>query len=104
MDYVDERTEVEKLQDTFSDFYKDVHGYRPRFHTHEQWNSVEWLTAAIQALHDYIESRTAIFADREQLREDGWYMEETDPMLAQYAVWLKQERDRRNKELYGGDF
>ena len=98
-------TVVEQLQGTYSDFYKDVHGFRPRFATTEQWNSAEWLQAQIDGLHGYLQSLQATFAGREQLREDGWSVpEETDPQLKQYAAWLKQERDRRNKELYGEDF
>ena len=46
----EELTEVEQLQCNFSDFYKDVHGFRPRSASTEQWNSTEWLKEQIEVL------------------------------------------------------
>lgn len=43
-------TKLECLQSEFSDFYKEVHGFRPRWMTDEQWDSEEWLEAAIEDL------------------------------------------------------
>jgi hypothetical protein len=34
------------------------------------------------------------FAGREELRENGWVVEETDPELAKRAKWLADERQR----------
>jgi len=45
-----ELTELEQLQSNYSDFYKDVHGFRPRHLTNEQWNSAEYLRSATQRL------------------------------------------------------
>ena len=49
----DELSEVEQLQCEYSDFYKDVHGFRPRGHTVEEWNSVDFLKAKIVVLATY---------------------------------------------------
>jgi hypothetical protein len=93
-------TELEEAQSIYSDFYKDVNGFRPRNMSTEQWESLEWVKGAIQKLHDGIEARKGTFAGREGLREDGWHVPETDPVLIQQAEWLKQERDRAREERY----
>lgn len=98
---MDPRTEVEKLQDTFSDFYKDVHGFRPRFPTSEQWNSAEWLQQQIDSLHAGLEQQKGTFAGREQLRDEGWHVPEDCPMCAAYAFYLEGIRETERKELYG---
>lgn len=46
----DEMTVVEQLQCTFSDYHKDVYGFRPRYMTAEQWNSEQWLREEISKL------------------------------------------------------
>jgi hypothetical protein len=38
------------------------------------------------------------FEGREQLREQGWIIEETDSELAQHSKWLAQEREREQAE------
>ena len=38
------------LQSHYSDFHKDVYGFRPRSMSDAQWNSEAWLEAAIAAL------------------------------------------------------
>ena|SRR5271166_5826080 len=99
----EELTEVEKLQSIWSDFYKDVNGFRPRFATNGQWNDAVWLQGQIDDLHKSIERRKDTFAGREELREEGWQVEETDPKLALFAKWLADERARQMKELYGDE-
>ena len=39
----EELTELEKKQAMFWDFYKDVHGVRPRWVTDAQWADEAWL-------------------------------------------------------------
>ena len=39
----DELSEVEQLQEIYSDVYKSAYGFRPRHATTEQWNSAKWL-------------------------------------------------------------
>lgn len=43
-------TALEDAQQFFSDFYKSMHGIRPRFATEEQWNSITWLDQQIADL------------------------------------------------------
>ena len=96
---VRELTKLEDLQNTFSDFFKEINGFRPRWMSLEQWNSEAWLEQAIQSLHDEANAHQnecmKTFAGREHLRAEGWYVpDETDPVLAQHAKWLADERKR----------
>jgi hypothetical protein len=82
---------VEELQGYFSDFHKDMYGFRPRFATPEQWRDREWLEASINAIHDEMDSMKKTFMGREELRRQGWIIDEaefdniTDP--EEYANW-----------------
>ena len=101
----EELSEVERLQCLYSDRYKEVNGFRPRFMERGQWTSAEWLKAQLDALTTqqdrYIAELSRTFAGREQLREEGYCVEaESDPKLAQYAEWLRQEREREYGSLY----
>lgn len=55
-------TVVEQLQSEYSDYYKSVHDFRPRGMSDEQWNSEQWLTNAINSLHD---TAKRVFAEEE---------------------------------------
>jgi hypothetical protein len=55
------------LQTELWDFYKDVHGMRPRHWTQEEWNSMEFLQAQREGLIKVIESMTP-----EQKIAEGW--------------------------------
>lgn len=57
-------TNLECLQSDFSDFYKEVHGIRPRWMTDEQWNSEEWLEQAINGLTIAAEENREVENDR----------------------------------------
>jgi hypothetical protein len=86
---------VDELQGYYSDFHKDFYGYRPRgFGTVEQWNDRDWLIAQIEQIHDAMDKMKESFAGREELRTNGWVIEETDPELAKQAKWLADERKR----------
>ena len=89
---------VEELQGYYSDFHKDLNGFRPRGATEEQWNSKQFLVTQINSLHDQMDQLKETFEGREQLREQGWIIEETDVELAQQASWLAQEREREQAE------
>ena len=89
---------VEELQGYYSDFHKDFYGFRPRGGTAEQWMSKEFLVAQINMIHNQMDMLKETFAGREQLREQGWVIEETDLELAQNAQWLAQERERKLAE------
>ncbi len=67
-----EYTKVEELQSHYSDFYKDVYGFRPRSATDEQWNSEEWLQGEIDGLHEYLAQLNSTANGREQLRAMGF--------------------------------
>lgn len=58
-------TNLECLQSDFSDFYKEIHGIRPRWMTDEQWNSEEWLEQAIKGLE--------VAAEEEAVRRNDAY-------------------------------
>jgi len=70
--------DLDELQSYFSDFYKDFYGFRPRFATAEQWNDSEWLITSIEGIHETMERMSATFEGREQLRYEGWTINESD--------------------------
>lgn len=43
-------TELDAWQGNFSDIHKDLYGFRPRWTTDEQWNSIEWLKLQVKEL------------------------------------------------------
>ena len=69
---------VEELQGYFSDFHKDMYGFRPRFATPEQWRDREWLEEQINYIHDELDNMKKTFMGREELRRQGWVVEESD--------------------------
>ena len=96
---MNERRELACLQSEFSDFFKSFYGYRPRHLTSIQFNDAEFLKEQIQNIHDQIEHMKATFGGREELREQGWHVEETDPEMKQWAAWLESERSRYYDDL-----
>lgn len=64
----EELTVVEQLQSEYSDFYKEVYGFRPRGMATEHWNSEEWLNAAIA---DLAEASKAVFAEEERRQQEA---------------------------------
>jgi len=77
MDYLSKYS-VEELQGYFSDFHKDFFGFRPRYATPEQWRDREWLEAAINAIHNTMDRMKESYSGREQLRIQGWIIDEAD--------------------------
>ena len=69
---------VEELQSYFSDFHKDFHGFRPRFATPEQWQSRDWLIEQINGIHNVMDEMKKTYAGREQLRAEGWQIDESE--------------------------
>jgi len=90
-----EYTKVEELQSCYSDFYKDVHGFRPRSSTDEQWNSEVWLSGEIDGLHAYLQMLGSTPQGRVQLREMGFC---TDDKEADKAHSEAEARDRAEEE------
>ena len=92
-----EYTKVEELQSHYSDFYKDVHGFRPRSSTDEQWNSEEWLSGEIDGLHAYIKMLGSTPQGCVQLREMGFCTDdkEADEEWAAAEIRARDEEEAR---------
>ena len=82
---------VDDLQSYYSDFHKDFHGWRPRGATPEQWQDRGFLVDQINAIHNAMDAMKKTFSGREQLRAEGWVVDEAefadiiDP--EEYANW-----------------
>lgn len=57
---------LEEAQGTFSDLYKDVHGFRPRNVSPEVWNSADALYAECEKLQEELKVVMAAEADLEK--------------------------------------
>lgn len=65
--------ETEELFSIYSDYHKDVHGIRPRgTMTREQ------IIDGICSLDNYMERMKSTPEGREQLREEGWVIDESE--------------------------
>jgi len=97
---VSEYTKVEILQSEYSDFYKDVHGFRPRSSTDEQWNSEKWLQSEIDDLHRYLENLDRTEGGRAQLRQMGFTTsdKEADKAHSEAEARDRAEEDARYAE------
>ena len=95
-----EYTKVEELQSHYSDFHKDVHGFRPRSSTDEQWNSEEWLSGEIDGLHAYLKMLGSTPQGRVQLREMGFCTDdkEADEEYAAAEIRARDEEEARYQE------
>ena len=93
-------TKLEDLQSHYSDFYKDVHGFRPRSSTDEQWNSEEWLSGEIDGLHAYLQMLGTTPQGRVQLREMGFCTDdkEADEEWARAEIRARDEEEARYQE------
>lgn len=75
------QTSLQELQDTYSEYHKDLMGFRPHA-SDAEWSDEAWLRQRMSALDEHFKCREATFEGREQLREEGWVVaEETDPVL-----------------------
>lgn len=81
---------VEQLQSTWSDFHKEVHGFRPRFASDEQWNSAEWLQAQIDDLAAYCQTP---FYKEQQAAEEAFYAQQ------ELEMRIENEEDAVLREL-----
>lgn len=70
--------DVDQLQSYFSDFHKDYYGFRPRFATPEQWRNRDWLVEHINDIHNAMDAMKKTAKGREQLRADGWQIDESE--------------------------
>ena len=97
---MNEYTKLEELQSHYSDFHKDVYGFRPRSSTDEQWNSEEWLSGEIDGLHEYIKMLGTTPQGRVQLREMGFCTDdkEADEEWAAAEIRARDEEEARYQE------
>jgi len=65
--------ETEELASIFSDYHKDVHGVRPRWVDHTDRVAI---IEGLESLDRYMMNMKSTPEGREQLREDGWCVEE----------------------------
>ena len=95
-----EYTLVEILQSEYSDFYKDVHGFRPRSSTDEQWNSEQWLQGEIDGLHAYLRGMGSTPEGRVELRQSGFTTsdKEADKAHSEAEARDRAEEDARYAE------
>jgi len=102
--------EFNDLGSDYSDFYKEVHGVRPRFMAlcacdyPDHASLVEaksHLERLLDGLHDYMDATRSTFEGRERLRDDGWLIEETDPQyMAAYAEGEARRKAERARMEY----
>jgi hypothetical protein len=62
-----EYTTIDQMQSTIWDFYKDVHGFRPRHFTQQEWDSREFLQKQFDILSKIIDNMSP-----EQKIAEGW--------------------------------
>jgi hypothetical protein len=62
-----EFTTLEQMQSTIWDFYKDVHGMRPRHFTQQEWDSREFLQKEYDSLCKFVDG----MSDQQKL-DEGW--------------------------------
>jgi hypothetical protein len=88
---------IDELQSYLSDFHKDFFGFRPRYATPEQWRSREYLEASINAIHNTMDKMKETRAGRDELRANGWVVEESDFDVLEQA----EESANADAEYYG---
>jgi hypothetical protein len=96
-----ENMTTDEIGGIFSDWYKDTHGFRPR---HVSYSDREGLINGCNELAAYHDKMQQTFEGREELRENGWIIQETDPQLKKQAYWLATERDNWKRKEYGDDW
>ena len=62
-----EHTTIQQMQTEIWQFYKDVHGMRPRHFTEKEWNSREFLQKQFDNLLKIVDNMTP-----EQKIAEGW--------------------------------
>jgi len=69
-----EHDDLKDLQTELWDFYKDVHGFRPRHWSREEWNDIDFLHKQQQNLINIIDNMSP-----EERKENGWLNENELP-------------------------
>jgi hypothetical protein len=91
---------LQKLQKEFVDLFTSFYGMYPKHTTEQNWNNTHWLKAQIQNILDQIDGMKNTSSGLNELRNQGWIINENDIDLQKWHSWLKTERDRyfSNKE------
>ena len=94
--------DVHGLQGYYSDFHKDLHGFRPRHHSEEEFNNPERLKELIRGLHKYMDALKATPEGRAQLKADGWHFDDetTEDLADLFKSKPKVDWNKRAKELF----
>lgn len=69
-----EQYSTEELCDIVSDYHKDVHGFRPG--NPELYESRDRLIETLNELDEFINSMKSTPRGRQQLRDEGWIVDE----------------------------
>jgi hypothetical protein len=85
-------SQLEELQSCYSDFHKDVRGFRPR-PLPGQWCDAYWLRTQITSLREELDARHETFWQREELRDEGWGVAEEEPHVAAAAAFFGAMRE-----------
>jgi hypothetical protein len=95
--------EFNELAGYYSDYYKEIHGFRPRhmalcadaYKSHRALvEAMNHLKRLCDGLSDYMNAMQETFEGREELRSYGWHLPpETDPELAAKSAAAQAERD-----------
>lgn len=83
--------DTNELGDLFSDYHKDVHGFRPRY---VDMNDREAIIAALKRLDEYMEWSKSTPEGRNRLREAGWVVKEFE----KEDGWNQEAFDREYEE------
>lgn len=82
------------LTDYLSDFHKAVFGYRLRCYG----DPLDVVEAHLDSVYAYMDRMKETFEGRQELRDDGWVIEEEDPELQAKADEAQRLRDLWNAE------
>jgi len=82
--------DTEELASIFSDYHKDVHGVRPRWIDH---TDRVVLIDGLESLDRYMAHMKSTPEGREQLREDGWCVDEPDGGPDEAQEWHDYDPD-----------
>ncbi len=95
---------TDEIGNYFSDYYKEVHGHRPRWIS---YNDRTALMIATIDLENYMARMKSTKEGRNHLREEGWYIEEfmeedgwDQKAYDQRQNWLYEDMDRQMEQAY----
>lgn len=84
---------LDELKSYYSAFHKDYYGFRPLLSSDR-----DALVFEIEFIHKAMDRLKETFAGREELRSNGWVVEEVELGFIQQAKWLAEERNRQYEE------